>query len=220
MIHITESTKTCTPHRYQEIKKQIKLKTDEEAIQHQEELKSQEKYEENYNSSHHESLGVNLMSHIKQALPGGLLVVVVFFLVFFEVESWNFDDMAITIMISLILGLPLLLQAFLHVNYWLVNKNTKIEQKGYNITFKQPYKTFSFSYGDIKAIDIYLTISQFRNGRRSFPNENYTYGVIKLNNGDSHVVTSLIDEELIWLKWLKPSVTKTHSKLLCFVSLN
>ena len=174
--------------------------------------------ENQYNVLNKQILKAGRREHFSLAWPGiflffGYLSIATYF--YFSEGAGAFDIILKVLMF--ILFFTFIPQLVLHLRYWQVSKDMVVNQNGYEIEINIGKKVLAFEISSITSIDIYLTTSQYFSGKRIIPSENYTYGTITNSNGERFVITGLIDEELFWIRQLKPSITNLHWRFLCLV---
>lgn len=117
----------------------------------------------------------------------------------------------------LINALPAL---YLHLEYWLINKDEEYEIRDFEIILRKKGKEHCYKNKDIEKIIFYLSPSLYKNSSlQIFPMEGYHYAIVKLKNGDDLVLTCLlaprIDEAL---KQIKGVLFERRKKMFCTLS--
>ena len=86
---------------------------------------------------------------------------------------------------------------FLFIRYVLLNKNLVVEYRVNSISMSIGEYSKTLKIENINNVETRVSLPVYFNGFRYFPTDSYFYAVIYLNSGDSFVVTSLVDNELI-----------------------
>ena len=152
-------------------------------------------------------------------LPTSIIVFLGFAMwVYFSVQRGLGWQGSHSIFILVWFSIALIPQLILHLRYWQINNNYRIEQKGTSISIFSDSVSHNFKLEDIETIHLYLPTSQYFSGSRIIPSENYSFGKIKLKGVKKEIaITSLLDQDLLWLRWLKPSVTERHWRVFALV---
>jgi hypothetical protein len=168
-----------------------------------------------------EELKISFKNHIAQAWPSliyiiALLVMPIYFKGKYEESTFEMI-LNFSIYISLFLFIP---QILIHIKYHLVNRSTQItsvaNQDGFTIKSQSINKHVLVS--EINQIVLVKSFSAYFNGLRVIPSDNYFYGLIYLKSNEVILITTLLDNELIWLSHLKPKSTTCKRKLFCINS--
>lgn len=200
------------PKRYEAAKAQLELKqlSQDKALKQREQL---------FNQHASVSRQISLKSHLIAMIPTGILIFCGLVMwIYFSSQNDAAWDGNLTTLILVWFIVPLIPQAILHLRYWYVNKNYRIEQMGTSISIVANSTSHNFYWEEIETIHLYLPTSQFFAGARYIPSENYSYGKLVLKGlQEEIVITSLLDEDLLWLGRLKPSVIERHWRLFSLV---
>ncbi len=123
------------------------------------------------------------------------------------------EDYPLTIVIFLLFNLLFFLPVFyLHFTYFLYNRKTILTVDNYSkrISITKQDKTASFSYDDIHIVEQHLGIYHKNKidhrGRLPMPWMNYGYLKLKLKNGKTFFLSSLMFD------LIKPPLAITHTK--------
>ncbi|KPV95141.1 hypothetical protein AN214_02793 [Pseudoalteromonas sp. P1-9] len=200
------------PERYESAKTQLALKQ-------QSKFDAVKNSEKHYNNQNRESHRINASSHLKEFLPTSTILVCCFAIWLHFSINKGLGWLGLHSMFALFwLLIALIPQLILHLRYSSVNKNHQIVQDKRLISISSKDLKHVFSWDDIDSVDLYLPTSQYFSGSRIVPSENYSFGIIQVKGMKGKVIiTSLLDTELLWLRWLKPSVTKRHWRVISFV---
>lgn len=130
----------------------------------------------------------------------------------------RYDTVAITIfgVYFLINALPAL---YLHIEYWLINKDDEYIIRKSEIILRKNGKEYCYKNKDIEKVIFYLTPSLYINSIPFLSMQSYHYAIVKLKNGDEHVLTCLIapriDKEL---KQIVGVLFERRKKMFCSLS--
>jgi len=168
-----------------------------------------------------EHLKISFKNHIAQAWPSLIYLIALLVMPFYFIGKYEKSTFELilnfSIYISLFLFIP---QLLIHIKYHLMNRSTQItsvaNQDGFTIKSQSINKDVSVS--EISQIVLVKSISAYFNGLRVIPSDNYFYGLIYLKSNEVIPITTLLDNELIWLSHLKPKSTTCKRKLFCINS--
>jgi hypothetical protein len=132
----------------------------------------------------------------------------------------KFDDPEITqsaiyfsVLAILVFGVPTLL---LHFYYLITNSRTQVVSEKGRIYLSFNKQEHIFDVTEIVKIELKLTVSAYFGGIPFIPSENHLIGRIFLDGNKAFVITSLLDEDLNWLRQLKAKIIRVKVRPLCF----
>jgi hypothetical protein len=161
---------------------------------------------------------ITLKSHLVQIWPifiylSAALLLPLYFSGKYKAETIE----TITHFSGLLLAFLIIPMLILHLRYFMLNRESLIEEKSKNIfSLKIQDLELSVKTIDIEKIDIYKSVSAYYKGFRVLPVDNYFYGVIKLKSGQDIIITTLIDPELVWLSHLNVNKINTFRSVFCW----
>lgn len=200
------------PERYEAAKLQLESKL---CIENQR-LVNQEK---SYNKQAYETLNVSSKAHLQEFFPTAItLILGLAIWAHFSLQQGLGWTGSHSIFILIWFAVAFIPQLILHARYSIINHAFHVKQVGTSISISSKTLARSFNWDDIEKIDIYAPSSICFGSSRFIPSENYLYGKIRIKGEKQEVIiTSLLDQELLWLQWLKPSVTERHWRMICIV---
>ncbi|TKB43806.1 hypothetical protein [Thalassotalea mangrovi] len=203
-------------HKYPERYEAAKLHLESKLFIESQRLINQEK---SYNKQASETLHVSSKAHLQEFFPTAItLILGLSIWAHFSIQQGQGWTGAHSILILIWFALALIPQLILHARYSIINNAFHIQQIGTSISISSKTLTRSFNWADIEKIDIYAPSSKSFGFIRFIPSENYSYGKIRVKGEKEEVtITSLLDQELLWLRCLKPSVTERHWRMICLV---
>ncbi|QDP00077.1 hypothetical protein [Thalassotalea sp. PS06] len=203
-------------HKYPDRYEAAKLQLESKLFGENQRLINQE---ESYNKQASETLNVSRKAHLQEFFPTAITLILGFSIwAHFSIQQGQGWTGSHSILILIWFALALIPQLILHARYSIINNAFHLKQVGASISISSKTLTRSFNWDDIEKIDIYAPSSRCFGFIRFIPSENYSYGKIRVKGEKEEVtITSLLDQELLWLRWLKPSVTDCHWRIICLV---
>ncbi|TKB45165.1 hypothetical protein [Thalassotalea mangrovi] len=203
-------------HKYPERYEAAKLQLESKLFIENQRLVNQEK---SYNKQASETLNVSSTAHLQEFFPTAItLILGLSIWAHFSLQQGLGWTGFHSIFILIWFAVAFIPQLILHARYSIINHAFRVKQVGTSISISSKTLTRSFNWDDIEKIDIYAPSSIFFGFIRFIPSENYLYGKIRIKGEKQEVIiTSLLDQELLWLRWLKPSVTERHWRMICLL---
>ncbi len=134
----------------------------------------------------------SLINHFKALAVCLYLVLFALLVIFYLTFNFGFNIQLINFYIAY-LSINIIPALFLHLQYYLINKNTEIEILNGEIILSEKNYTLKFDRNDILSITIYMTKNVSIGSNLQFlAFESYHFARIKVKGAENIIITNLI----------------------------
>ena len=162
---------------------------------------------------------INLKSHILQAWPILIHVLIVAIVPIFFKVNYGSDSVEFAVKLSITwFCLPLIPQIVIHIKYYLLNKKSVLNFCGDKISYEDEHLSVTFTQKNISEVSICMPNVIKNNSVPWFPWQSYYFSRFKLNTGEEFIVTTLLLPNLMWPFELEMSKFNIRSSIFCWPS--